>query len=111
MYEELEMDNDSFFIALSEENLEGVILPKKRAELDQLRSKACTDNFTANATDNFSPELSVMLTRNMIKESRDFLKKILGVQKSGACVAKPIVSTIERVTSTPPVARDSNKVL
>ena len=39
---------------MSEENLEDVIIPEKRAEWDQLRSKDCNDNFTANATDNFS---------------------------------------------------------
>ena len=47
------MDFDSFYLALSEKKLEDVILPKKRAELDQLRSKDCIDNFTANATGNF----------------------------------------------------------
>ena len=56
-YEELEMDTDSLCLALSEENLEDVILPERRAEWDQLRSKCCSDNFTANATDNFSPLL------------------------------------------------------
>ena len=54
-YEELEMDTDSLYLALSEENWEDVILPEKRAEWDQLRSKDCIDNFTANATDNFFP--------------------------------------------------------
>ena len=54
-YEELEMDTDSLFLALSEETLEDVIVPEKRAELDQLRSKDCIDNFTANAADNFFP--------------------------------------------------------
>ena len=54
-YEELEMDTDSLYLALSEEDLEDVILPEKRAEWDQLRSKGCTDNFTANATDDFFP--------------------------------------------------------
>ena len=54
-YEELEMDTDSLYLALSEENLEDVILPKKRAEWDQLRSKDCIDNFTASATHNFFP--------------------------------------------------------
>ena len=49
------MDTDSLYLALSEEILEDVILPEKRAEWDQLRSKACTDNFTANATGNFFP--------------------------------------------------------
>ena len=67
-YEELEMDTDSLYLALSEENLEGVIFPKKRAEWDQLLSKDCTNNFTANANDNFSPEHAVMLTRNMRRE-------------------------------------------
>ena len=55
-YEELEMDTDSLYLALSAENLEDVILPKKRAEWDQLRSKDCTEHFTANATDNFFPK-------------------------------------------------------
>ena len=45
------MDTDSLYLALSEENLEDVIIPEKRAEWDQLRSKECNDNFTANATD------------------------------------------------------------
>ena len=54
-YEELEMDTDFRHLALFEEDLEDVILPEKRAEWDQLRSKDCTDNFTANATDNFFP--------------------------------------------------------
>ena len=54
-YEELEMDTDYLYLALSEENLEDVILPEKRAEWYQLRSRDCTDSFTANATGNFFP--------------------------------------------------------
>ena len=54
-YEEHEMDTDSLYLTLSDENLEDVVLPKKRAEWDQLRPKDCTDNFTANATDKFLP--------------------------------------------------------
>ena len=54
-YESLEMDTDSLYLALSEENLEDVILPEERAEWNQLHSKDCTDNFTANAADNFFP--------------------------------------------------------
>ena len=54
-YEELEVDTDSLYLALSEENLEDVIVPEKRAECDQLPSKDCNDNFTANATDNLFP--------------------------------------------------------
>ena len=52
-YEELEMDTDSPYLALSDESLEDVIVPEKRADWDQLRSKGCNDNFTASATDSF----------------------------------------------------------
>ena len=54
-YEELEMDTDSRYLASSEDKLEVNILPEKRAEWNQLRSKGCAANFTANATDNFFP--------------------------------------------------------
>ena len=58
-----------------------------------------------------SQEHVVVLTRSMIRESRDCLKKNSGVPKCCACVAKPIVATIERVTSTNSVARESIKEL
>ena len=51
------MDSDSLYLALSEETLEDVILPEKRAEWDMLRSKDCPEKFTANATDNFPKNL------------------------------------------------------
>ena len=53
----------------------------------------------------------VMLTRSVIRESRDYLKKNSGVPKCCACVAKPIVATIERVTSTNSLAMDTIKDL
>ena len=58
-----------------------------------------------------SQEHVVLLTRSMIRESRDYLKKNSGVLKCCAGVAKPIVGTIERVTSTSSVERDSIKEL
>ena len=108
-YEEFEMDTDSLHLALSEEKLEDVILPEKRAEWNQLPSKDCTDNFTAIATDNFSPELAVMSTRNMIRESRDSSKKSLDVQKYCGSVAKHIVVMIGVLTSRSSAAKDSIK--
>ena len=108
-YEELEMDTDSLYSALSEENLEDVILLEKRADWDQLRSKDSIDNFTANATDNFSPELAVMSTRNMIRESRVSSKKSLDVQKYCASVAEHIVVMINRLMRTSLAAKDSIK--
>ena len=92
---------------MSEENLEDVILPEKRAEWDQLRSKDCTDNFTADATDNFSTALAVMSTRNMIRENQVSSKKSLDVQKCCVSVPKHIVVMIKRLKSTP--VKDSIK--
>ena len=94
---------------MSDENLEEVILPEKRAEWDKLRSKDCIDNFTANATDIFSPEVAVMPTRNMIKESHVSSKKNLGVQKSCVSVPKHIVVMMNRIASTSSAAKDSTK--
>ena len=74
-YEELEMDTDSLYLALSEENLEDVIHPEKRAELDKLHSKDCTDNFTANAADIFSRELVVIPTKKHDKREPGFFKE------------------------------------
>ena len=45
-------------------------------------------------------EYFVLLTKSMIKESRDCLKKSSGDLKCRAFVAKPIVATIKRVTIT-----------
>ena len=58
-----------------------------------------------------SHEHVVVQTRSMIRESRDCLKKNSGVPECCACVAKPIVATIEKVTSTNSVARESIKEL
>ena len=57
----------------------------------------------------FSQEHVVLLTRRVIRESRDNLNKNSGVPKFSAGVAKPIVATIKRVTGTNSVAKDSIK--
>ena len=50
------MDTDSLYLALSEENLEEVILPKKRGEWDQLRSKDFTEDFYCECYRQFFPK-------------------------------------------------------
>ena len=107
--EGLEMDTDSLYLTLFEEYLRNVVLPEKRTEWDQLRSKYCTDNFTANAIDNFSPELAVMSIRNLTRESQVSSKKSLGVQKCCVSVGKHIVVMINRLTSASLAAKDSKK--
>ena len=54
-YEELETDTDSHYLALSEENLEDIILAEKKNEWEEVRSRDFTDSFNANAKDNFFP--------------------------------------------------------
>ena len=56
-FEELEMDRDSFYLALAEENLYNCILPRKRAEWKGKQSMDCRDYFTADTKNNFSPFL------------------------------------------------------
>ena len=58
---------------------------------------------------NFSPELAVMPTRNMIRESRVSSKKSLDVHKCCVSVAKHIVVMISVLTSTTLAAKDSLK--
>ena len=66
------MDTDSLHLALSEENLEDAIFPEKRAEWNQLRSKDCTDNFTANESGNFFPRTCNSQKKHDKREPRLF---------------------------------------
>ena len=54
-FEELEMDADSLYLALAEEELEDGIRPEMRAEWQKLRSNDCVDKFTADVVANFFP--------------------------------------------------------
>ena len=110
-YEELELDTDSLFLALLEENLEEIILPEKRNECEEYVREIVQIASVRLQRAVFFQEHVVLLTRSMIRESRDCLKKNSGVPKCCACVAKPIVATIERVTNSNSVARDSIKEL
>ena len=47
------MDYDTLHLALSEENLEDIILPEKKRDWEAIGSRDCNDSFTANATSNF----------------------------------------------------------
>ena len=108
-YEDLEMDTESLYLALSEEKLEDVIFLEKQAEWDKLPSKDCTESFTANSTGTFPPELAVMSTRNMIRESHVSSKKSLDVQECCVPVAKHFVVMINRLKGTSLAAKDPIK--
>ena len=75
-YEELEMDTYSPYLALSDENLEDIILPEKRNEWEAKRSRDCTDSFTANATGDFFPKTCCTAHKKHDKrEPRHFREK------------------------------------
>ena len=74
-YEELEIDTDSLYLALSEENLEDIILPEKRNEWEAIRSRDCTDSFTANAKGNFFPRVFCTAHKKHGKRERGLFKE------------------------------------
>ena len=55
--EGLEMDTDSLYLALAEENLYDCIKPDKRAAWEKLRTNDCRDSFKADAKSNFFPRM------------------------------------------------------
>ena len=72
------MDTDSFYLALSEANLEDVILPEERADGVQLNSENCTDNFTANATGKFFRRTRCNTHKKHDKREAGLFKEKLG---------------------------------
>ena len=54
-FEELEMDTDSLYLALSEKELYDCIREESKVECELKRTEDCKDDFTANATTNFFP--------------------------------------------------------
>ena len=69
------MDTDSLYLVLSEENLEDLIVPKKRNEWEAIRSRVCTDSFTANATGNFFPRTSCSADKKHDKREPGLFKE------------------------------------
>ena len=74
-YEKLEMDTDSLYLALLEENLEDINLPEERNEWEAIRSRDCTDSFTANATSNFFPRTCCSAHKKHDKREPGLLKE------------------------------------
>ena len=94
------MDNDSHYFALSEENLEDVILSEKRDQWKAMRSRECTDNLTANATDNFFLKMCCNAHQKREKGAPGLFNKIIDVQKRCVYAVKRFIAMIERVIST-----------
>ena len=52
---ELEMDTDSFYLALTEQELTDCIRREMKAQWEKMRSTICDDSFVADASGNFFP--------------------------------------------------------
>ena len=92
------MDTDFLYLALAEEDLDYCILPSKRAEWTETRSKDCRDDFRADAKKNtLFPVLAVLNIRNMTRENQDCSRRSSDAPKCYACVVKPIAVTIVKV--------------
>ena len=67
--EELEMDTDSLYLALSEKELYDCIREESKIEWEFMRTVDCKDDFTANATTNFFPR--TCCTKHMKHDKRE----------------------------------------
>ena len=103
-FEELEMDTDSLYLALAEENLYDYIKPDKRTAWEKMRENDSRDSFKADAKSNFFPRTCCI--KSMINWSRDFLMKNLDVQKCYVCVARHIAAITTSQISSNLAVRD-----
>ena len=74
-FEELEMDTDSLYIALAENEFEDCTTAEMRAEWQRLRSNDCVDNFTADAVTNFFPRTCCVKHKQHDKKEPDLFKE------------------------------------
>ena len=69
------MDTETLYLTLSEENLEDIMLPEKGNEWEAIRSRNCTDSFTANATGNFFARTFCTAHNKHAKRERGLFKE------------------------------------
>ena len=99
-FEELEMDTDSLYLALAEEDLDDCILPSKRAEWTEKAKQGLSRRFQSRCKTNFFPRTCCSLNiRNMTRENQDCSRKSSDAPKCYACVVKPIAVTIVKFKS------------
>ena len=75
--QELEMDTDSLYLALAEENSYVSIQPDNRTSWEKMRESDSTDSFKANENSNFFPRTCFSTIKSMINGSRNFSKRNL----------------------------------
>ena len=74
-FEELEMDTDSLYLALAEDNLDDCILPEKKAQWTLSRRNYCRDDFIADADKIFFPRTCCAVHKKHDKRESGFFKE------------------------------------
>ena len=74
-FEDLEMDTDSLYLALSEKELYDCIREESKIEWELMRTEDCNYDFTANATTNFFPRTCCTELKNHDKREPGLFKK------------------------------------
>ena len=74
-FEELEMDTDSLYLALSEKKLYDDIREESKVEREFMKTEDCKNDFTANATTNFFPRTCCTKHNKHDKREPGFLKE------------------------------------
>ena len=108
-FKELQMDTDSLYLALAEDNPDDSILPEKKAQRTLTRQNDCRDELIADAMRIFFPLACCALHKRMINENPDYSKKNSAVLKCCACAARPIATILVRATKLKLVAKDLTK--
>ena len=73
--EELEMDTDSLYLALAEDNMDDCILPEKKAQWTLIRRNDCRDDFIADADKNFFPRTCCAVQKKHDKREPGLFKE------------------------------------
>ena len=84
----LGIDTDSLNLALAEKELEDCIQPDMKTEHIRMRSRDCSDSFTADPFGNFFPRICCDKHKSMTSESLGFSKKNSCIQRCYVYVAR-----------------------
>ena len=74
-FEELEMDTDSLYLALSEKELHDCIREESKVEWEIMGTEDCKDDFTANETTNFFPKTCCTAQKKQYKRDPGLFKE------------------------------------
>ena len=88
-FEEIEMDTDSLYLALTEKNLYDCIREESKFEWELMRTKDCKDDFTANATTNFLPRTCCTEHKKHDKREPGFIKEEFRFTEMTCLCSKP----------------------